>query len=486
MLTLVLGILSFFTLTDCENLGDSTYSVADTVKLPEKLRVHSDSGEYLQVSRVFIIGNKKTRDRIILRELSLKPGDIVNSADLPIILDRDQKKLFNTRLFNTTSVKPLELEPGKIDLLVDVDERWYTFPSPRFSLSDRNFNEWWQNYNHDLNRVVYGLKLYQYNMRGRNETLLLKALFGFQRDFSVTYRMPYIDKKQKQGLIFNFEFTETKNLAYKTEEHKLVYLKLQNLLRINRAAGLTYSYRNSFYETHWIGAEYHSSWISDTIASLNENYFGSGRTKQKYAVLSYQFVSDHRDVVAYPLTGYHLIFSAEKLGLGLGDDIDKTEASVAYTTYIDLKKGYYFSNFSNVYYSTPQNQSYINYGALGYQKQFVKGYEIYVIEGPAYVLNKSTFKKRIFKKAYHWDLMPRGFEHIPLSIYFKTYFDLGYVKNYPYYDKNNMNTTLSNSLMAGVGSGFDILASYDFVLRFEYTLNALGNHGFFFHIKKEF
>jgi len=37
-----------------------------------------------------------------------------------------------------------------------------------------------------------------------------------------------------------------------------------------------------------------------------------------------------------------------------------------------------------------------------------------------------------------------------------------------------------------VGGGLDIVASYDVVFRFEYTFNAEGDKGFFFHVKKEF
>ena len=122
------------------------------------------------INRVFIIGNRLTRDQIILRELSLRKGDLIYSLDLPEIIDLDKKKLINTRLFNTVEIRTMELEENKIDVLIDLSERWYTFPSPIFELSDRNFNEWWTNYNHDFKRVNYGLRLYQFNMRGRNET----------------------------------------------------------------------------------------------------------------------------------------------------------------------------------------------------------------------------------------------------------------------------------------------------------------------------
>src|SRR5690606_10003834 len=182
-------------------------------------------GRFIQINRIFIVGNKITHDRIILRELTLRHGDIIYNLDLPAIIENDKKKLINTRLFNTVEIRPLELQPGFVDLLIDLNERWYTFPSPIFELSDRNFNEWWQTYDHDFRRVNYGLRLYQFNMRGRNETLRLTAQFGFQRKFELSYRFPFIDKRQKHGLIIDGDFTETKNLAYRTVDHKLDFLK---------------------------------------------------------------------------------------------------------------------------------------------------------------------------------------------------------------------------------------------------------------------
>lgn len=485
MLAFVFGVFSLFSLNGTAK-NPSTPLFSDTVKLSPKSKIKSDTARYLIVNRIFIIGNKITRDPIILRELSFKPGDVVDSLELSLILDRDKKRLYNTRLFNTTEVRPLELEPGKIDLLVEVNERWYTFPSPRFELSDRNLNEWWQNYNHDFRRVVYGLKLYQYNMRGRNETLILTALFGFQRKFSAVYRMPYIDRKQKQGLIFDYDYTEGKNVAYQTEDHKLTFLRSRHIEKISRVAGITYTYRNSFYETHAVRAEYADNWISDSINTLNPNYFGNARTRQKYGSISYVFTSEHRDIVAYPLKGHHFTLLLQKTGLGLGDDLNKTEGSASYSQYLDLKKQYYLSNNTVAYLSTWNNVPYSYYSALGYKKQFVKGYEIYVIEGPYYFLNKTTLKKRIFQRQIHWNLMPRKFEVIPLSIYLKTYADLGYVKNYNYYENGNLNTLLTNKVLSGVGGGLDIVGSYDLVIRLEYTFNSIGTNGFFLHVKKEF
>ncbi|HYG02386.1 MAG TPA: BamA/TamA family outer membrane protein [Chryseosolibacter sp.] len=444
-------------------------------------------GRFLTVNRIFITGNRITRDKIIIRELSLKTGDVVFSADLEALLDLDRKKLLNTRLFNTVDIRMLELEPMRIDLIVEVTERWYTFPAPIFELADRNFNDWWQNYNHDLERVNYGLRLYQYNMRGRNETLRLHAQFGFQRRFEILYRFPYIDKQQKHGLSFDFTYAETKNAVFRTFDHKYEFLQAENILRTNRFGGITYTYRNSFYQTHFLKAEYYNTFFDDTLQEINPIYMPRNESEQTYTSLTYGFTSDHRDYVSYPLKGHVLSTEARAVGLLASDDVEKLEVTVSYSKYLTLKKKFFLSNNIVGYASTPSDLPYINFGVLGLRRQFVRGYEIYVIEGPFYAINKTTFKKLLFARNYHWVAMPiEQFRHIPLAVYLKTYADFGYVKNYDPYETLQINTRLSDKLITGAGVGVDIVGSYDVVLRFEYTFNAEGERGFFFHLRREF
>lgn len=479
-------ILSFILLLTATEL----FAQQDPRPLPDTIRsisipIPPDSvGRFIQINRVFIVGNRITRDQIILRELTLKQGDIIYNLDLPAILENDKKKLINTRLFNTVEIRPLELQPGFVDLLIDLNERWYTFPSPIFELSDRNFNEWWQTYDHDFRRVNYGLRLYQFNMRGRNETLRLTAQFGFQRKFELSYRFPFIDKKQKHGLILDGDFTETKNLAYRTVDHKLDFLKADNILRTTRGAGITYTYRNSFYVHHSLKVEYRSNNVNDTIAMLNPNYLGVERIRQRYGLITYQYISDRRDYVGYPLRGHYLTAIATRNGIADKDDLKKWEVTVSYSKFIDLGKDFFLSNNIVGYISTPEDVPYSNYGAMGHRKQLTRGYEIYLIEGTAFAINKTTLRKRIFHRVYHWAMMPiPQFRHIPLSIFLKTYGDFAYVKGYPDY---SISDRLNNKLLNSAGAGIDIVASYDTVLRFEYTFNGEGESGFFFHARKEF
>lgn len=486
MLSVLLCFLSLIPSIPAE--GAERYQYADTIKLSRT----DSAGRFVSINRIFIIGNRITRDHIITRELTLKSGDIVFSADLASILETDRRKLINTRLFNTVDIRMLELQPDRVDLLIDLTERWYTFPSPIFELADRNFNEWWQNYDHDLSRVNYGLRLYQFNMRGRNETLRFLAQFGFVRKFELMYRFPYIDKKQKHGMAIEMDFSETKNLPVRTVDHRLEFLEADEILRYNRGVGLTYTYRNSFFVSHIVKLDYRSMTVNDTVLQVTNEYLKNNETSQQYGVVTYQFQSDRRDYVGYPLRGYFLVATATRSGLTPNDDLEKNEVSLSLSNYAPLGNEFYLSNSLNGYYSSPNDLAYANFSALGYRKQFVRGYEVYLIEGPAYFLNKSTFKKRIFSRTYHWKkLGVSQFRHIPISIFLKTYADFGYVKNYNYYKNSesgtyNQSGRLAEKWLSGAGFGLDIVGSYDAVLRLEYSFNVEGENGFFFHLKKEF
>jgi outer membrane protein assembly factor BamA len=471
-------------------LGNSGYQLdsIDRVR-QDTLLVRADTTKLLTVNRVLIIGNKKTRDQIISRELSLKPGDTIRYNRLSEALLWDKRKIYNLRLFNTVTIRSLTISPTTIDLLVEVQERWYTWPVPIFELSDRNFNEWWQTYNHDFGRVNFGLRLDQFNMRGRNETLRLVTQFGFNQRFELSYTIPYLDKKQKRGLILNFDYSNPKNIAALTEDHKLIFLKGNEPLRISTGAQVTYTYRKSFFETHAVSFGFRNNKIADTVLTRNANYFSGASTLQEYGILSYSFRSEHRDVIMYPLKGYQFSATIQRNGFGFEGNVSQWVFNFTYAYHHTFKKGYYVSNFTSAYLSDPTNQPYSLFGSLGYQRQIVRGYDLYVIEGAKFFVNKTTFKKKLFSKVWRYENMPlEQFRHLPFTIYLKSFIDIGYTENYRYYEERPslLNNRLSNIVLAGYGFGADLVAPYDVVFRLEYAFTKEGVSGFFFNLKKEF
>ncbi|TRX62195.1 BamA/TamA family outer membrane protein [Fulvivirga sp. M361] len=450
------------------------------------LLINSDTSatRYVEIDNIFIIGNKVTKNRIILREMDVQIGSFYDYQDLREILEKEKYKIQNLRLFNSVEISTLDLSPNKVDIVVRVKERWYTFPAPIFDLVDRNFNDWWQNRDGNLGRTNFGVKLTKNNFRGRNESLRLVAQFGFTQNFRLAYRIPQIDKSQKHGLSFAFDYSENKNIGINTLDHLQTFFDAEELLRIRRNFGIGYRFRKSFYTTHNVEVAYNHNSISDTIAALNPEYYGNGRVDQTYFRIKYSMIIDRRDFSPYPLKGYRFDFQASKLGLGFFNDIDQTEFNVSLSRFYDVGKNFYFANYSSVFISTPENQPYANISALGFRKDFIRGYELFLIEGRNYYLNRTTFKKKILSFKKRIGIIPiEQFREFPLDVYIKSYFDAGYAENYPDYEQSER---LANRFLFGTGLGIDFVTYYDSVFRFEYSVNREREAGLFFHLKKEF
>ena len=441
-------------------------------------------GRTVLIDNIFITGNRKTKDRIILRELSVLKGQAYAFEGLEEVLAVDRDKIYNTRLFNTVEVGILELSYDKVDIVVDVDERWYMFPIPLIDIIDRNFNDWVQNYDADLSRIIYGLSLYHFNMRGMNERMTLTAQFGFSRRYEFQYEFPYIDRSQRNGLGVFFKYIEYNNLHYDNFDNVRVFLESEELLKTNIYTGLSYVRRNSFFTRHYIDFNYSYSDVADTIVTLNPNYNGIAGNRQQYFSLQYTFSHDKRDIAAYPLQGYRFEASLEKNGLGFFDDVDVLKFRANYAKFIKLPKRFYFSNYTSAYLSSPSDQPYSVIKGLGFRNDVVRGYELYVIHGQHYFVNKTSLKYDIFSGSTEFNNFPlQQFRHFPYAFYLKTYFDIGYAVNTERYEGNSI---LADQLLFGGGVGLDIVTLYDVVVRFEYSFNSIGENGLYFHITSAF
>ena len=141
------------------------------------------------INKININGNKKTKKNIITRELSFKEGQEFDKEKILSIINEDKRKIINTNLFNEVNINirllPNNKESQKADIDIDLIESFYWIPSILFELSDRNFNDWWQNFDHDINRINYGLGLTQYNLTGKSDEFEMTFRLGFIKEFYV-------------------------------------------------------------------------------------------------------------------------------------------------------------------------------------------------------------------------------------------------------------------------------------------------------------
>ncbi len=447
--------------------------------------VATSPDQWLTIDKIFVIGNKRTKEKIILRELDLTEGQTISQEALEEILIVDRRKLFNTQLFLDVNISQVRLDDHFVDIIIRVAERWYTIPSPFFRLADRNFNVWFSTENRDWRRVEYGLKFFQYNFRGLNERLYFYTQLGFTRQFALRYVIPYIDKAQKNGIEVAFSYSEKKNINYITRDHQFIFTdSLDEGIR-NYRGTIGWRFRPSFYNNHYVDLRYNDVWVSDTITALNPNYFLHDGNRQQYFSLAYSFISDHRDYIGYPLKGYRWEVGMEKLGLGLFSDINLIRIDGSYRKYTELGKGFYLANSIQGYGSAPRRQPYANFIGIGYNRVWLRGHELDVIEGQAFVIQQNTLSKRIFSREI--DLRKifsiEQFNTIPISFYLKGYVDHGYVHNSLPYPQNSR---LANRYLMGYGVGLDFVSFYDFVLRIERSWRFHGEPGFYFHLNTAF
>ena len=480
------NILRSFTWVMCFWLGcynDAAIAQTDTSLEP----AHQTTPERVKVTNVFIIGNQKTQKSVILRELDFTTDFFYDWDTFLGILVADQKKIYNLRLFTSVEITPLIVGPEEIEVLITVKERWYILPSLIFQLADRNFAEWWTNQNADFSRVNFGMKLSHSNVGGRNEKLRFSGQLGFTKEIDFQYSIPFIDKNQKHGLAFQFTIFDQKTIAIKSANNRQVFYTTdaEDVLRKNMSTGIRYSYRRTFYNIHNFTLGYNSTWVSPLVLQQNPNYFQHGSNKLRYMFATYSFRHDKRDNVSYATQGELLQLTATKYGILFVNELDEVEVNVVANKYFKLNDKFHFNTGLTANWFLSVKQPYTLVRGIGYNPNFIRGYELNVIEGQQLYVHKNSFRWKFADWAIDIsNLVPlEQFSTIPIRLYWSANFDHGYVK-----DRNNIpeNSRLTNQYLFGYGTGIDLVGFYDAVFRFEYSRNDQKEGTFFFNFRAPF
>ncbi|WP_439489012.1 POTRA domain-containing protein [Algoriphagus sp.] len=462
---------------------NSAHAQNDTSFAP----VDTNAPDSVKVNNIFIVGNVKTKKNVILRELDFTTEYYYDWNTFLQILLADQKKIYNLQLFTSVEITPLLTGDNEAEILITVKERWYILPQVIFELADRNFSEWWTNQNRDFSRVNFGLRLSHNNVGGRNERLKFAGQLGFTRALDLQYSKPYIDKNQKHGLAVQLTFKENKTIPIKSEYNKQVFYTNENedIIRKNFAAALRYTYRRSYYNYHFLTLGYSNTWVADDVLLENPDYFQHDGNKLRYSFATYTFRHDRRDNVSYATDGELLQASITKYGIFYTKDLDEVEVNLTANKYFKISDRLHFNTGLTANWFLSQSQPYTLVRGVGYNPNFIRGYELNVVEGQQLYVHKNSFRY----KFVDWEIdisnliKLEQFSTIPIRLYLSANFDHGYVK-----DRNLIpeNTRLSNKYLMGYGTGIDLVGFYDAVFRFEYSMNNSKEGNFFFNFSAPF
>lgn len=458
-------------------LGQNTVvqtQVSDTLK-----RTITDSTYQLAVRKIVLNGNQHTRDFIILREMQFKPGDSLSIGRLDHELQMARQQIYNTKLFASVTLIPVVVNARTIDIHVMMKERWYIYPIPQFKLLDRNLNEWIQDHNASFDRVIYGVIFTHFNVSGRKDQLRIVLLNGFTQNLSFTYTKPFSNSALTNGFTMGGGFNQTKEFIVRTDSsNKAIFYNDNRFSRKQYWVTAGYNFRPNILDQHQFNVTYTHVEVSDSVLQPGQNphYFNEPVRNVGLLDFSYQYQYINVNNVIYPLRGTTAQVRVQKRGLGFSKGTDLLSVEGGWNRYWPLKRNWYFSAQFSGKIILPFEQAYINQRALGYGDQYLRGLELYVIDGVAMSLNRLSLRKKIGELKINMPFRSKYFGEVPITFLAKTYSDLGYVhNNTPYAGQ------LNNKLLYTAGFGLDIMTLYDFNLRLEYSFNQLGKQGLFIH-----
>lgn len=235
----------------------------------------------IPVDTVIIIGNDKTKDEVILREIPFSFPDTLQIEDFLLIQNRVQ----NLFLFNQVEVYPIEDDFQSI-LLIDVKETWYIYPVPILFINER-----------DWDKISYGFQVSHFNFRGMNEKVNIGGWAGYNPSFFLNYYNPWLGSKAK--FIFGIGLYKQKieNKFFDFDEDHLGFS-----LTFGKRFGL-----NTFIETSF-------SLTKIKFPEAYQPFLVSNSSEDIVPKTGVNFRYDQRDLFEYPMKGFFLSWSVYRTG----------------------------------------------------------------------------------------------------------------------------------------------------------------------------
>ena len=280
-------------------------------------------GTRFRVGRVDIQGNIKTQDKVIRREIPLKPGDPFNSVEL----DTTKKRLENLQYFGSVNVTGRPAGGGYRDVSVLVEERatgsvgvglgfssddsivgFVTLEQANFDL----FNPW--------------------NFTGGGQRFSTSLRLGSERtDFSVSLVEPwFMDRKLALGgELFFRESTYFSDFYDQSNVGGAIFLRKP----INENSSLRLEYR---LEQVSIDSEVDSS---DYGGFGDDSQLADSRIGGDFlrSALSLNYLYDTRDSNILPRRGHKIDATLTYAGSAIGGDVDIVSLSVIGQKHWNLK-----------------------------------------------------------------------------------------------------------------------------------------------------
>ncbi len=441
---------------------------------------------------VLVAGNKLTKDHYITRELDFKPGDTLSliystgnsrqkrralrdSSELVLRMHYSRENIVNTKLFLTVDLSMELIQGNQFRLLITVTERHYWWLFPVIKLNAPNINEWLSN--PDLDDVSMGAFFSHNNLFGISHQMSIVGYAGKSYAAAFGYKIPWIGKGKKTGLLFGAGYNNLYTVEYGSLENERQMLYDYNSMQSARLSA-AFTFRPGLY--NYLNIKATGNWIqiSDSLHSLDTNFLAKGKNTNTSLSIYVDYAYDSRNSKSYPLEGNYLKIFLNKEGMGLvSKDVDYFYYGIDFHFYQAIGKRWYVAEMLKLENSSGENHPYYYQLNMTGKHDNIRGYDLYTLKGDQMYYFRNNLKYELVrpstKKVKKKD-EDNKFKKLQYAFYLNIFADAGYVKNS--FTENN---PYNNKLLFSWGVGLDFVTYYDLVFRFEYAFTSIGTNGFF-------
>jgi len=405
---------------------------------------NNDYKETFKVDSIKILGNKNTKDFIILRELNFSIGDIINNETLLF----NRERIFSLGIFTKVSVL-LEKRGEKNIAVIMIEESWYIFPIPFINVREKSFE-----------RTSYGISLKYKNFRGRNETIRATASFGYDPFYRFEYENPLLISSAEISLYLSFAFGSPINkspllekLYGKPFDFKTVLLSAILGKRVTKESSF-------FFIFNYSNIKSPSNYFNDYMAS------GSSSDKQITAGLSYSY--DSRNLKQYASKGEYLELNYLLNGIG-NKNISYNTINIDTRKYQEIYKSLLVKGHLNLRHTFGKRIPLYDNSMLGYD-YYIRGNRYNISEGNNRILASLELAYPILPEwnfAIDLPILPNSLTRSRIAIIAGIFSDAGTVFN-------NVDKFELNNFSSGYGFGLTFLFLPYSAFRIEYAFNEFG------------
>lgn len=384
-----------------------------------------------------------------------------------------------TKLFHEATILLTNMQNGHANIRVSVKEKSLITPLATVELADRNISEWWLQHRFSLRRLTVGGGGIINNGLGRGEHAGIYGSIGLNQGINAFFSMPYFTPRSSWGGTFDYQWSRNRLFGVNNEDNRLRYLETAGYALHQTSATLGISYRSTPEIITKVAGKFYQGHITDEVLDRNPRFFGEHGSDQQFLSMALSFELNKTDHYSYPLRGASFSVKAENKGFGVLGAVDQQVARIELNHYQQWRKKIFSAHRLVSRVSQGETHNFFLQRAFGYNEDFVRSYELSVIQGAHFFVTRNDLKYHLLAFNYappkflHW-----LYDELPFDIYIKLLADAGVVLN----SNAAADNTLANEFLLGYGLGFDFVFFNDYAASITYSINRKNQKGIYLHI----